>query len=409
MSQLEAIFSGSSGSSRSERPRIWRTETPVVAIVRSTRQFTHGASQPSPSSARVPTSARVAPAANAARREPDPAPRPPAPGPRELGEAVASRPRRRSAAARRPRSRRARARRAARRRRARRSAARARRRAAAAAARCASRPRSPAPPRAPCRPRERGRRAARRRARAPASSPSHSTSARRPAPRASASPPSDLGQRERLRRRAVSTRSTSDAPRRMPVPGEREAEVAQRGGDRLAARGRRRGRRVGGEAAQRVVLDQHDPVVEVGRLAVAPRRAAPRAGARARPSRGSARRRAASARMAALEARPRSCAAVVLAVALAQPRDRPTARGRAGPSSSSSSSAVTSSRKRDVVLVEPALLARQRLGQPGELLVGREVAVAHDGRRRHREVDRPEQRRVQLGLVASSARPAASR
>ncbi len=51
------------------------------------------------------------------------------------------------------------------------------------------------------------------------------------------------------------------------------------------------------------------------------------------------------------------------------------------------------------MLVEPPLLAGRRLGQPGQLLIRREEAVAHDGRRRHLEVDRPEQRLVELGLL----------
>ena len=51
------------------------------------------------------------------------------------------------------------------------------------------------------------------------------------------------------------------------------------------------------------------------------------------------------------------------------------------------------------MLVEPLLLGGQRLGQPRELLVGREVPVADDRRRRHLEVDGPEQRGVQLGLL----------
>ena len=71
--------------------------------------------------------------------------------------------------------------------------------------------------------------------------------------------------------------------------------------------------------------------------------------------------------------------------------------------SASSCSAVTSSRKRRVVLGQPVALGRQRLGQPGELLVGREVAVAHDRGRRDGEVDRAEQRVVELGLGLGEA------
>jgi hypothetical protein len=62
MSQLDAILSGSPGSSRSARPLLCTTDIAVAAALRSTRQFTQGASHPSPSSARVPTSSLVEPA-----------------------------------------------------------------------------------------------------------------------------------------------------------------------------------------------------------------------------------------------------------------------------------------------------------------------------------------------------------
>jgi hypothetical protein len=62
MSQFDAILPGSAGSSRSARPRLCWTDTAVVAALRSTRQLTHGASQPSPSIARVPISTLVTPA-----------------------------------------------------------------------------------------------------------------------------------------------------------------------------------------------------------------------------------------------------------------------------------------------------------------------------------------------------------
>ncbi len=51
------------------------------------------------------------------------------------------------------------------------------------------------------------------------------------------------------------------------LAGELEAEVSQRGGDRVVAVGGL-ARALRGEVAQRVVLEQHEPVVEVGRLAV---------------------------------------------------------------------------------------------------------------------------------------------
>ena len=50
------------------------------------------------------------------------------------------------------------------------------------------------------------------------------------------------------------------------------------------------------------------------------------------------------------------------------------------------------------MLGQVGALGRHRLGQPHELLVGRELPVADDGRRRDGEVDRAEQRGVELGL-----------
>ncbi|HEY6694957.1 MAG TPA: hypothetical protein VI006_19050 [Solirubrobacteraceae bacterium] len=54
-----------------------------------------------------------------------------------------------------------------------------------------------------------------------------------------------------------------------------------------------------------------------------------------------------------------------------------------------------------VVLGQPRALGVQRRGQPRQLLVGREVALAHDRRGRDREVDRPEQLSVELVLGAA--------
>ena len=56
-----------------------------------------------------------------------------------------------------------------------------------------------------------------------------------------------------------------------------------------------------------------------------------------------------------------------------------------------------------VVLGQPFALGLQRLGQPRQLLVGREVAVAHHGGRGDGEVDRAEQRVVELGLGLGQA------
>jgi hypothetical protein len=52
-----------------------------------------------------------------------------------------------------------------------------------------------------------------------------------------------------------------------------------------------------------------------------------------------------------------------------------------------------------VVLCEPIGLTLQRLGEPCQLLVGRQEPLAHHGRGRNREVDRPEQTLVQLRLL----------
>ena len=208
-----------------------------------------------------------------------------------------------------------------------------------------------------------------------------------------------LDERERLRRRSGQQPVDVRRPAADPRARELEAEVAQRGGHRLAALGRR-GRGVAVQAAQHPVLEQHDPVVEVGRAAV--RLAARRAGRQRQAGRAEEAHAGGGERgVAALEVGPwhlRGVVAVVRPHAMAQPRHDPLPEvERPG--------VAHVEQRRDqlaearLVLVEPALLAGQRLGQPGELLVGREVPVADDGGRRHLEVDRPEQHGVQLGLV----------
>ena len=209
--------------------------------------------------------------------------------------------------------------------------------------------------------------------------------------------PEDLGERDRLRRRAEQQpvdvgRAAPDARAR-----ELEAEVAQRGRDRLAPR-RGLGRRLAVERPQHPVLEQHDPVVEVGR---APVRLAARGAGRERQPGGpeEAHARRGQARMPALEVGPRDLGALVaLAPAVAQPRDHPL------PEVERAVVAVVEQvgdelLEARLVLVEPLLLRRQRLGEPRELLVGREVPVADDRGGRHLEVDGPEERRVQLGLL----------
>jgi hypothetical protein len=53
-----------------------------------------------------------------------------------------------------------------------------------------------------------------------------------------------------------------------------------------------------------------------------------------------------------------------------------------------------------VVLPQPPDLRVERLGEPGELLVRGQIPVLDHRRSGHREVHRPEQLRIQLGLVA---------
>jgi hypothetical protein len=52
----------------------------------------------------------------------------------------------------------------------------------------------------------------------------------------------------------------------------------------------------------------------------------------------------------------------------------------------------------DVVLGEPRSLRLERRGEPGELLIRGEETLPHDRGSRHREIDRPEERVVELSL-----------
>ena len=57
-----------------------------------------------------------------------------------------------------------------------------------------------------------------------------------------------------------------------------------------------------------------------------------------------------------------------------------------------------------MALVQPFTLRAERCREVGQLLVGSQVPVTHDGRSRDLEVDWPEQSRVQLGLLAGQLR-----
>ena len=174
------------------------------------------------------------------------------------------------------------------------------------------------------------------------------------------------------------------------LAGEVEPQLAQRGRDRLVAVGGL-ARRIAGEPAQRVVLQQHEPVVEVGLAAVL--LAAGRAGRDPQVGREQeADAGAGELRAALLELRPAQLRLVLGgAPAVVQAADHPLGE-------------VAVVQVRDqlaearVVLGEPVAFDGQRLGEQRELLVGREVTVADDGRGGDGEVDGAEQRVVELGL-----------
>ena len=298
----------------------------MAALVRSTRQFTHGAFQPSPRKARVPTSARTSPAVKARGGERDPAPRAPLAGAAQLDDARPRAGRPPSPLAR-PVGRGERAQH--------------RRRVLLGAAQPAPAHEQRPQHGGPLVVGERPHRGARGPGRGVEDAAQLAVRARagqlrvaeherpQPGPARLGLGPEDLDERDRLGRRAEQEpvdvgRAAPDARAR-----ELEAEVAQRGRDRLPPR-RRLGRRLPVERAQHPVLEQHDPVVEVGRAPVG--LAARRAGRERQPGGAEeAHARRGQARLPALEVRPRDLGAVVaLAPAVAQPRDRPTARGRAG-------------------------------------------------------------------------------
>jgi hypothetical protein len=182
-----------------------------------------------------------------------------------------------------------------------------------------------------------------------------------------------------------------------PAPGELEAELGERGADRgVAVRRLRLGRGV--QAAQRVVLEQHEPVVEVGRPAVglAPRRSL----GQHEPGRSQ------EADAGARQRRPRVLEVLPAQFGVVVGRAAPVAHAPDHPGRERVRALRVVVQRRDqllearVVLGQPPALGVQRLGQPRELLERGEVALAHDGRRRHGEVDRAEQLGVQVVLGA---------
>ena len=177
------------------------------------------------------------------------------------------------------------------------------------------------------------------------------------------------------------------------LAGELEAEVAERGADRVVAVGGL-ARALRGQVAQRVVLEQHEPVVEVGRLAVGLAARARRWGPAGRPRAGSARRRGRASGCAS-GTRARRARRRRLGCAVRSRMRLMTHSGNSLPLVVQGGDQLAEAR---VVLGEPLALGRQRLGQVGELLVGREVAVADHGGRGDGEVDGPEQVGVELGL-----------
>ena len=289
MSQLPASFAGSPGSRRRLRPRIWRTATSAATAVMSTSTLTGGQSQPSPSSPRVPNSTRISPSASsrvahavhacelnppsACRSTTSPSPasrRRPWPNSGQPASAASASSRRvhqsaspgRTAnvspvtsAARDPTNR-------------------------SSAPRAASSPRAPPVSASGESSAWRG-----------GCSESHSTTARRPRPARLVLAGQRVAHRQRLgggvQQHPVDL--AADAPD--ALARQREAEVAQRTCSSSSRRGGL-GARVRAQAAQRVVLQQHDPVVdrEVGAVLLAARRVVGRRDGRARAA-SAARRR----------------------------------------------------------------------------------------------------------------------
>ena len=148
---------------------------------------------------------------------------------------------------------------------------------------------------------------------------------------------------------------------------------------------------------QRVVLEQHQPVVQAGRLPVA--FPAGHAGRQVKAARGEEpRARAGQGRMAALEPSPGHRRLLGAAAGpVAHPLDHPGRQAR--------DLAVGAVQVRDqfgepqVVLGQPGGLRVQRPGQPGQLLIGGQGPVTHQRRGRHDEVDRAEQGAVEVALL----------
>jgi hypothetical protein len=206
-----------------------------------------------------------------------------------------------------------------------------------------------------------------------------------------------VGEGERLGHRARQETVGVGGGPADPLAGEQVAEVAQGGRDRLMALGRRR-RGVGGQAAQRPVLQQDQPVLQVRRLpvALAPGRAVGRgqAGRGQEPHPGPG-----QGGPPALEGRPRHLGLPGGRPPDPEPGDDPLgeAQRRVGVGLVEVGDQLAEAR---VVLAQPGDLALQRPGQPGQLLVGGEEPLADDARGRDGEVDGADQAVVQLGLLA---------
>ena len=278
---------GSAGSRRSERPRIWRVEMLAATEVTSTRQFTDGASQPSPSRPRVPTTSA------SSRRAAAPAPPGPAVHAAQLDQ-LAGRPQLR-----------------------RRRAARAQLGLQGGGVGGGAGERGPGDQQRPGdrEPLVRGDRrdqATRRRRRARAASPRAALAAAR---RRRAPPPAgrrrglELGRErlageDRLGGRADEHRSMSRAPRAHPGPRQREAEVRQARRQlvepAVGSRRRRPRRARAGSAARSRRSARSSPRSPAARGSPPPRRALRE---RAGPRRAGSAARPAPARAAAAAAR----------------------------------------------------------------------------------------------------------
>ena len=194
-----------------------------------------------------------------------------------------------------------------------------------------------------------------------------------------------LAREHRLRRELTSTRSMSVAPRADPGAREREAEVGEPAATLVEAAPPAAAAGWAREAAQRVVLEQHDPVVHRRRLAEA--LAARRAGRQrqARAARGSAGRPRASAGWRRRSS-PNGTSAPRRA-AIAQPVRHP--QPERALVLADLHQPVEQLAEARVALAQPRELGVQRRREQRQLLIRREEAVAHDRGRRRLEVDGP--------------------